>query len=63
MKDGYYWARWIGEDTEWEVVKVHRGWVSSIGCETSCGVELNLWEFGEKIERPMTDDEIEAMES
>jgi len=74
MKDGYYWARDFDDvawnlDKEWRIVEVVnlgsgkriRQEVAELGTEWYS--QLNEYEFGEKIERPMTDDEIEAMES
>ena len=60
MRQGYYWAREKGDDM-WEVVHVSRGWVAVTGDEVPYREEH--FEFiGGEIERPMTDDEIEAME-
>ena len=63
MKDGYYWARWIGEDTgvidEWDIVKVQRFIYSDGEAEKRQDVlelgsdvpeEIEDYEFGDKIE-------------
>lgn len=64
MKDGYYWARYkaVFDEGEWEIVLALQGWVGRAFNDRLYKVED--FEFvSERIERPMTDDEIEAMES